>query len=213
MFHRRKLVKAACMFLLLNTGLLAACNSSSPSHIKVSEEIVKARFLWFEYSGDDDEFKTALAKDEFRNPILAGYHPDPSIVRVGDDYYLVNSTFGFYPGIPIFHSRDLVNWTQIGNVIHRSEQLDFDGLHLGYNGVYAPAIEHRNGIFYVINTCIGCGGNFVVTASDPAGPWSDPIWMPHLGGIDPSLFFEYLLSWRHSPCSTRIVETTSTSIE
>lgn len=149
-----------------------------------------ANFGWFEYRGNDDVFSTPLENGEYRNPILAGFHPDPSIVRVDNDYYLVNSTFGFFPGIPVFHSRDLVNWTQIGNALHRPGQVDFSGLPLTNAGVYAPAIEYRDGLFYVINTCIGCGGNFVVTAKDPAGPWSDPMWIPHLDGIDPSIFFD-----------------------
>jgi len=146
--------------------------------------------VWFEYAGDDEIFRTTLPDDEYQNPILAGFYPDPSVVRVGGDYYLVNSTFGFFPGIPVFHSRDLVHWTQLGNAIGRPEQLSFDGIPLGNGGVYAPSINYRDGTFYVINTCIGCGGNFVVTANDPAGPWSGPVWMPHLDGIDPSIFFD-----------------------
>ena len=149
-----------------------------------------ARFSWFDYSGNDEVFTQPLKENEYRNPILAGFHPDPSIVRVDKDYYLVNSTFGFFPGIPVFHSRDLVNWTQVGNALHRPGQVNFDGLPLTNAGVYAPAIEYRAGTFYVINTCIGCGGNFVVTAKNPAGPWSDPIWLPELDGIDPSIFFD-----------------------
>ncbi len=182
-------VKTLLFALIATFSLLPACSPQEQTRLPTSVD-EQAHFSWFEYSGDDEVFKPALADNEFRNPILAGYHPDPSIVRVGEDYYLVNSTFGFFPGIPVFHSRDLVNWTQIGNAIHRPEQLNFDGIHLGYNGVYAPAIEHRNGTFYVINTCVGCGGNFVVTAENPAGPWSAPIWMPHLEGIDPSIFFD-----------------------
>ncbi|WP_290488780.1 glycoside hydrolase family 43 protein, partial [Hyphomonas sp. UBA3988] len=130
-----------------------------------------------------------VSDSQARNPILAGYYPDPSIVKVDADYYLVNSSFTHYPGIPIFHSRDLINWTQIGNVIDRPDMLDFSGLTVS-RGVFAPTIEFHGGVFYVINTCVDCGGNFVVTATDPAGPWSDPIWLPHIGGIDPSLFFD-----------------------
>lgn len=149
-----------------------------------------AQFEWFDYAGDDEIFKTPVAADEYRNPILTGFHPDPSVVRVGEDYYLVNSTFGFFPGVPVFHSRDLVNWQQIGNALHRPDQVSFQGLPLTNGGIYAPAIEYRNGTFYVITTCAGCGGNFVVTATNPAGPWSDPVWMPQLKGIDPSIFFD-----------------------
>lgn len=175
------------LLLTVFIALLTACSAPLQPN---ANSALQARFDWFDYAGNDEFFKQPLANDEFRNPILAGYYPDPSIVRVGEDYYLVNSTFGFFPGIPVFHSKDLVNWTQIGNAIHRPEQLNFDGIHLGYNGVYAPAIEHRDGTFYVINTCVGCGGNFVVTAKDPAGPWSNPVWLPELHGIDPSIFFD-----------------------
>lgn len=180
---RELLLSAVCL------GLLSSCAPDDKTVTPTGADS-RARFAWFEYSGDDELFRKPLAGDEYRNPILAGYHPDPSVVRVGEDYYLVNSTFGFFPGIPVFHSRDLVNWTQIGNAVHRPDQMSFDGIHLGYNGVYAPAIEYRDGNFYVINTCVGCGGNFVVTAKNPAGPWSDPIWMPHMDGIDPSIFFD-----------------------
>jgi alpha-N-arabinofuranosidase len=125
---------------------------------------------------------------EFRNPILTGFFPDPSICQVGSDYYLINSTFAYFPGIPMLHSRDLVNWRQIGNVIHRPDQLAYAGLGVS-RGIFAPAITHHNGTFYVVCTMIDAGGNFVVTAKDPAGPWSNPAWL-HFEGIDPSLFFD-----------------------
>lgn len=126
----------------------------------------------------------------YTNPILPGYHPDPSICRVGEDYYLVNSTFEWYPGMPVYHSRDLVNWELIGYGIHRPFQLEFPA-GLGDNrGVFAPTIRHNDGTFYIINTCIGCGGNYYITATNPAGPWSDPIWVKEAPGIDPSLFWD-----------------------
>ena len=171
-------------------GLISACSVNQHTSDAGQNINREARFEWFDYEGRDDIFKKPLSADEYQNPILAGYHPDPSVVRVGKDYYLINSTFGFFPGIPIFHSTDLVNWVQIGNAVNDSKAFNYDGLHLGYQGVYAPAIEYKDGVFYIINTCIGCGGNFVVTAKNPAGPWSDPIWMPHLVGIDPSIFFD-----------------------
>ncbi|MCH8615433.1 glycoside hydrolase family 43 protein [Sphingomonas sp. SM33] len=147
-----------------------------------------ARFDWFEYRGDDKLPKPSPS--EYANPILQGFYPDPSITRVGDDYYLINSTFDWFPGIPIFHSRDLVHWTQIGNAIDRPDQLDFKSLGLS-RGVFAPDISWHDGTFYILNTCVDCGGNFVITAKDAAGPWSNPIWLPDLeGGIDPSLFFD-----------------------
>ena len=125
----------------------------------------------------------------YRNPVLPGFQPDPSIVRVGDDFYLVNSTFAWFPGIPVYHSRDLVNWRLIGHAIDRPGMLDFSGLKIVTDGVYAPAIEHHAGRFYIFNTCVRCGDNFYVTATDPAGPWSDPVWLD-FDGIDPSLFVD-----------------------
>ncbi len=145
-------------------------------------------FDWFEYTGRDDVFAAPLPADHFRNPILTGFYPDPAICRVGDDFYLINSTFSYFPGIPVFHSRDLVHWTQIANVIDRPSQMDFTGLGIT-RGLFAPTIKYNNGVFYVVCTLVDGGGNFLVTATNPAGPWSDPIWLP-FDGIDPSLFFD-----------------------
>ncbi len=145
-----------------------------------------ARFDWFEYAGYDSIYdKHRPGANEFINPILAGFYPDPSITRAGDDFYLVTSTFAYFPGIPVFRSRDLVNWTQIGNVIDRPSQLRFDSLGVS-RGVFAPAISFHDGTFYVINTCVDCRGNFLVTATNPAGPWSDPIWLGFDEFWDPS---------------------------
>ena len=123
------------------------------------------------------------------NPILAGFYPDPSVVKVGSDYYLINSTFAYFPGLPVFHSKDLKNWKQIGNVISRPSQMNFLG-HRMTRGLFAPAIDYHNGLYYVTCTLIDKGGNFVVTAKNPAGPWSNPTWLPEAKGIDPSLFFD-----------------------
>ena len=124
----------------------------------------------------------------FQNPVLPGFYPDPSICRVGDDYYLVTSTFSYFPGVPIFQSQDLVHWEQIGHVLDRPEQLDLVGV--GHSqGIFAPTIRYHEGVFYLITTNVGGGGNFFVTAEDPTGPWSDPIWLD-APGIDPSLFFD-----------------------
>ena len=128
----------------------------------------------------------------FRNPILPGFYPDPSICRVGEDYYLVNSTFEYFPGLPIFHSRDLVHWRQIGHVLDRASQLPLAGVRAS-GGLYAPTIRYNRGVFYVINTLMGGktrAGNFIVTATDPAGPWSEPFWLESAPEIDPSLFFD-----------------------
>jgi len=149
-----------------------------------------ALFDRFDYEGADPANAAPVGANQFRNPILGGFYPDPANVRVGEDYYLVTSTFAYFPGIPVFHSRDLVEWTQIGNAIDRPDQLDFGSLGLS-RGVFAPTIEHHDGLFYILNTCVDCGGNFLITATDPAGPWSDPVWLPDLvDAIDPSLFFD-----------------------
>lgn len=125
----------------------------------------------------------------YQNPVLPGYHPDPSICRVGDDYYLVNSTFIWYPGIPIYHSKDLINWKIIGHGIHRPDQINLDGLVDNY-GIFAVTIRHHEGTFYLITTCVQCGMNFYLTSTDPSGPWSDPIWLEEAPGIDPSLMWD-----------------------
>jgi len=133
----------------------------------------------------------SAAPSTFRNPILPGYYPDPSIIRVADDYYMVNSTFEWFPGIPIHHSRDLVNWQLIGYGLQRTEQLELqDGLP-DYMGIFAVTIRHHEGLFYLITTCVRCkkDGNFYITAENPAGPWSDPVWLDS-PGIDPSLFWD-----------------------
>ncbi|RME66952.1 MAG: glycoside hydrolase family 43 protein, partial [Verrucomicrobia bacterium] len=147
-----------------------------------------ASFQTFTYAGHDAVFEPPLAPGHFRNPILTGFNPDPSICRVGEDYYLTTSTFAWFPGLPIYHSRDLVNWRLIGHAIDRPRQLDYTGLTVS-RGLFAPAITHHDGIFYITCTMVGGGGNFVITATDPAGPWSDPVWLD-AGGIDPSLFFD-----------------------
>ncbi|MDR7257725.1 alpha-N-arabinofuranosidase [Sphingomonas sp. BE270] len=146
-----------------------------------------ARFEDFSYQGRSQE-QVAKGVGQYINPILSGYYPDPSVIRVGDDYFLVNSSFSHFPGLPIFRSKDLVSWTQIGNAIDRPEQLDFTGRTVSQS-VFAPDISYHDGVFYIVNTCVQCGGNFVITAKNPAGPWSNPVWLP-FEGIDPSIFWD-----------------------
>ena len=127
-----------------------------------------------------------------RNPILPGFYPDPSICRVNNDYYLVTSTFEYFPGLPIFHSRDLSHWHQIGHVLDRESQLPLQGIRSS-GGLYAPTIRYSNGVYYVINTLVDGkirSGNFIVTATNPSGPWSEPHWLEDAPGFDPSLFFD-----------------------
>ena len=133
-------------------------------------------------------FVLVSSAQTLRNPVIPGYHPDPSVVCVGNDFYLVNSSFQYCPGVPIFHSRDLVHWEQIGNVLNRESQLPLKGA-TSWLGIYAPTIRYHEGTYYMITTNVGNGGNFMVTAKDPRGPWSDPIWLDQQG-IDPSLWFE-----------------------
>ena len=181
---------AAVISGMLSGGVLASAGSAlGQTSAQPSEAAAPvARFSSFIYEGDDGG--PAPGVGQYRNPILAGFYPDPANTRVGEDYYLVTSTFAYFPGIPVFHSRDLVNWTQIGNAIDRPDQLDFGNLGLS-RGVFAPTITHQDKTFYILNTCVDCGGNFLITAADPAGPWSDPVWLPDLeGGIDPSLFYD-----------------------
>lgn len=126
---------------------------------------------------------------KIKNPILPGFYPDPSICRVGNDFYMVCSSFELYPGIPIFHSKDLAHWEQIGHVMDKQ-----NGFHVKANtftgGVMAPTIRYHDGIFYVINTNYSDKGNYIVTAENPAGPWSKSHWLPDVPGIDASLFIE-----------------------
>jgi xylan 1,4-beta-xylosidase len=124
------------------------------------------------------------------NPVIPGFHPDPSVCRVGEDYYLVCSSFEYFPGVPIFHSRDLAHWTQIGNVLDRPSQLHLPPGTTSSGGIYAPTLRHHNGRFYLIVTNVSGGGNLLVTAADPAGPWSEPIALPGVPGIDPDLAWD-----------------------
>ncbi len=142
----------------------------------------------FRYAGEDSTLNRDLAEGEYHNPILSGFYPDPSICKAGDDYYLTNSTFAYYPGLPIFHSKDMVNWELIGHAIDRPDQLTYDKLRVSM-GIFAPAITYHDGLFYLICTHVTREGNFVMTAENPAGPWSDP-YILKFSGIDPSLFFD-----------------------
>lgn len=127
--------------------------------------------------------------NKITNPIIPGYYPDPSICRVGDDYYIACSSFELCPGLPVFHSRDLVHWEQICNAITPE-----NGLHLeknsGVGGLMAPTLRYHQGTFYIMNTNFNDRGNYIITATDPAGPWSMPHWLDDIPGIDASLFFD-----------------------
>jgi alpha-N-arabinofuranosidase len=152
-----------------------------------------AFFDSFSYKGEDDYYSKNLlpGNDYFYNPILPGWYSDPSICSNGEDYFLVTSTFVYFPGVPIFHSKDLVNWKQIGHVLDRESQLiNMIGQHTS-GGIFAPAISYNphNQTYYMITTNVGAG-NFFVKTKDPFGTWSDPIMLPEVQGIDPSFFFD-----------------------
>lgn len=152
--------------------------------------IVIVSVFCFNCSGKKENKMTSeFVETSFANPVLKGFYPDPSICKVDSSYYLINSTFAYFPGIPVFKSDDLVYWKQIGNALDRPEQLDLEGLEVS-QGVFAPAISYHNGVFYIINTIVGGKNNFIISASNPAGPWSNPTWLPEVEGIDPSMFFD-----------------------
>ncbi|MEU4623424.1 glycoside hydrolase family 43 protein [Actinoplanes sp. NPDC023801] len=126
----------------------------------------------------------------FANPVIAGMHPDPSVCRVGDDYYLACSSFEYFPGVPVLHSRDLVHWEQIGNALDRPGQLVLPASTPSSGGVYAPTLRHHDGRFWLITTNVAPGGGtMIVTALDAAGPWSDPVRVAGVG-IDPDLAWD-----------------------
>jgi alpha-N-arabinofuranosidase len=179
---RQLLACASILAILIHAPLPTKGQNPMPAAVQ---------FDSFHYTGTDP-YSHLLPADgsQFLNPIIAGFYPDPSLCRVGNDFYLVNSTFAYFPCIPIWHSTDLVHWKQLGNVIDRPSQIgSMAGLHIS-EGMYAPTIRHHASKFYVICTLIGGKGNFFVTADQPQGPWSDPTWLPDIGGIDPSLFFD-----------------------
>ena len=176
------------------TTARAAMVSSPAVQQPAADQVPPAQFDWFRYQGMDAMFEPPLPAGYYQNPLLAGFFPDPSITQRrnadgSEDFYLVNSSFAYTPGLPILHSKDLVNWQLIGHAITRPSQVEMTGLSVS-QGLFAPTLRYHNGLFYLINTAVGGRGNFLLTATDPAGPWSDPIWLPQIGGIDPDLFFD-----------------------
>jgi alpha-N-arabinofuranosidase len=165
--------------------LFSGCQPEKPTG-QVSST---ATFHWFDYQGQDAVFAEPLAQGSYQNPVAAGFFPDPSITRRGDDYYMVLSSFSYTPGLPILHSTDLVNWQLIGHALNRASQVDMSGMQVS-RGIFAPTIRYHDGTFYIITTVVDKGGNFILTATDPAGPWSEPIWLPEVEGIDPDMFFD-----------------------
>ncbi|QLC65800.1 glycoside hydrolase family 43 protein [Flavobacterium sp. LPB0248] len=178
---------------IVTAVILMSAFSSCKKISQKSQSVVYsdyASFDWFDYRGNDDAYQNLTKSDvDYLNPVLAGFYPDPTICRVEEKFYLVNSSFCYFPGLPIFESTDLVHWKQIGNIIDRREQADFGNSRLS-GGMYAPTIRYNKGRFYVICTNVSGVGNFIVTAKNPAGPWSNPIVLPDVNGIDPDIFFD-----------------------
>lgn len=180
-------VQQVSVLLIITIFLSSAYAQQSKRELKSAP-----LFSEFTYRGNDRLYTdNPLQADEFYSPILQGCYPDPSITRKGDDYYVVSSSFAMFPGVPIFHSKDLVNWKQIGHVLDRTSQLKVENSGISA-GIYAPDIKYNpyNDTFYMITTQFSGGmGNIVVKTKDPAKGWSDPFKLK-FDGIDPSVFFD-----------------------
>jgi len=174
------------VFLRNKTHVIAVAALLSISNISAQT------FSDFNYRGNDKIYNdNPLKPDEFYSPILQGCYPDPSITKKGEDYYLVNSSFSMFPGVPIFTSKDLVNWKQVGHVLDRPSQLKVENSGVSH-GIYAPDIKYNkhNDTFYMITTQFAGGiGNMVVKTKDPAKGWSE-VQKLNFDGIDPSVFFD-----------------------
>ncbi len=187
MNHLRFNTMAATAILAVSSMATSCSDNITPGH-------GEALFESFSYKGDDDFYRTNQLPDEssFFNPILPGWYSDPSICTNGQgDYFLATSTFTFVPGVPLFHSRDLVNWKLIGHVLTRESQMkNFRHQHVS-GGIFAPDIKYNpaNKTYYMITTNVGAG-NFFVKTTDPWGEWSEPVYLPEIQGIDPSFFFD-----------------------
>lgn len=195
---KKKHILNSCMTVFLMASLTSVLATSCKS-MKAKEDLPliekkTALFDYFTYKGEDDFYVAhpLPGADSFYNPILPGWYSDPSICTNGEgDYFLVTSTFTYFPGVPIFHSKDLVNWKQVGHVLTRPSQLvNMEGQHVS-GGIFAPAISYNphNRTYYMVTTNVGAG-NFFVKTQNPFGEWSDPIFLPEVGGIDPSFFFD-----------------------
>ena len=169
--------------LIMSATMAVACTAGAMAQV--------ATFDYFKYEGKELRFNKPIdLRNQYFNPVVSGYYPDPSICRVGDTYYLVNSTFSYFPGVPIFKSNDLVNWQQIGHVLDRPSQVNLNGQDLNL-GIYAPQISYnpKNKTYYMTTGDMGNGFFFYVKTKDPSKGWSEPIRMKH-GGMDTSFFFD-----------------------
>jgi alpha-N-arabinofuranosidase len=188
--NKTKLFSSSPRIIIPLLSILFFSEVSSQERSKVTAKA--PLFTQFSYRGNDRIYReNPLQPDEFYTPVLQGCYPDPSITRKGNDYYLVSSSFAMVPGVPIFHSNDLVNWKQLGHVLERPSQLKVQKSGISA-GIYAPDIKYNknNDTFYMITTQIAGGmGNMVVKTKDPAKGWGDAIKLA-FDGIDPSLFFD-----------------------
>ncbi|PTN09463.1 glycoside hydrolase family 43 protein [Mangrovibacterium marinum] len=186
------ILRGVVLLLGVSTGLISCNSSIKANKVQFASDSLVAHFDYFTYKGEDDFYKEnpLPGDDYYYNPILPGWYSDPSICSNGKDYFMVTSTFSFFPGVPLFHSTDLMNWKQVGHVLDRPEQLPLDGQRTS-EGIFAPAISYNphNQTWYMITTNIR-KGNFFVKTKDPFGAWSDPVWLPDVHGIDPSFFFD-----------------------
>lgn len=187
-------MKPKLFIVPLSAALLATAVACTSATAEVEPVKSHALFSSFSYEGHDDIYNdNPLATDSsFYNPVLPGWYSDPSVCTNGEgDYYLVTSTFSYFPGVPIFHSRDLVSWKQIGHVLTRPSQLqNLEKQHVS-GGIFAPDITYNpaNKTYYMVTTNVG-SGNFFVKTQDPAGEWSEPVALPEVQGIDPAFFFD-----------------------
>lgn len=176
------IVSLAAASLLFASG----CNSD----IKTTPG--QAYFKSFTYSGNDAVFDPGrLNEGEIFNPVLQGAYSDASICCKGGDYYMALANYTFYPGIPILHSKDLVNWEQISYALSTEQQLLNTSLRAD-QGIYPSTIRYdaKTDRFYITGTLVGGGGHFIVWANDPKGPWSNPEWLYGMGGVHSALFFD-----------------------
>ncbi|MBR4325498.1 MAG: family 43 glycosylhydrolase, partial [Bacteroidales bacterium] len=166
--------------------LLGGCNSD----IKVSPG--QAYFASFTYTGNDSLFNPAnLGNGEIFNPILQGSYSDATICRKGNDYYMVTANYAFFPGLPVLHSTDLVNWEQICYAFPTEEYL-FNKSLRAEQGLFPSTIRYNkyDDTFYITGTLVGGGGHFITKAKNPAGPWSIPKWLNGFGGVHPTMLFD-----------------------
>lgn len=181
-------MKKTQVLLFLSIVLLSATGVNSQNKQKNNSPL----FSNFSYQGNDKVYTdNPLKSDEFYTPILQGCYPDPAITRKGDDYYMVCSSFAMFPGVPVFHSKDLVNWTDLGGVLNDVTQFNPHDTGIS-QGVYAPGITYNphNDTFYMIVTAFSGGlNNIIVKTKDPMKGWGNPIKLS-FGGIDPAIFFD-----------------------